>query len=54
MIKCSLCKRQTETGEPTGRFLTMVYINPNDKSKGKRIFKSKIVCMNCNGECLLK
>lgn len=53
MIKCPICKRQTELGESTGKFLTKVYI-PNDKTKGKRIFKSKIVCMDCNGECLLK
>lgn len=54
MIKCPICKRQTEPGEITGKFLTMVYRDPKDKSKGKRIFKEKIVCMNCNGECLLK
>ena len=54
MIKCPLCKRQTERGESTGQFLTMVYNDPKDKSKGKRIFQSKRVCMNCNGECLLK
>lgn len=54
MIKCKLCKRQTEEGEPTGTFRTMVYIDPKDKSKGKRIFKSIMVCMNCDGECLLK
>ena len=54
MIKCLLCKRQTEREEPTGKFLTMVYKNPNDKLEGKRIFKSKIVCINCSGECLLK
>lgn len=54
MIKCKLCKRQTEIGEPTGKFRTMVYIDPDDKSKGNRIFSEKIVCMNCDGECLLK
>lgn len=54
MIKCGLCKRQTNSGEPTGKFYTMVYKDSNDKSKGKRIFSEKIVCMNCNGECLLK
>lgn len=54
MIKCKLCKRQTEEGEPTGTFRTIVYIDPKDKSKGKRIFKSIIVCMNCDGECLFK
>lgn len=54
MVKCPLCKKQTERGEPTGKYNTMVYIDPEDESKGKRIFKSKIVCMNCQGECLLK
>ncbi len=54
MIKCKKCGRQTERGEPTGNFLTMVYKNPKDKSEGKRIFKSEIVCMKCSGECLLK
>lgn len=54
MIICKLCKRQTEKRETTGKFLTMVYIDPKDKIKGKRIFAEKIVCMNCNGECLLK
>lgn len=54
MIKCPLCKRQTEPRETTGKFLTMVYNDPKDKSKGKRIFKEQIVCMNCKGECLLK
>ena len=54
MLKCPLCKRQTERGETTGQFLTMVYQNPENKSEGKRIFKSKKVCMDCNGECLLK
>jgi hypothetical protein len=50
MITCPLCKRQTEKGESTGKFLTMVYNDSNDKSKGKRIFKSKIVCIDCIGE----
>ena len=54
MIKCRLCKRQTNKGEPTGKFYTMVYIDPHDKSKGKRIFEEKVVCMGCKGECLLK
>jgi len=54
MFKCPLCQRQTERGEPTGKFLTMVYKNPENKLEGKRIFKSKKVCMDCNGECLLK
>ena len=54
MIICKLCKRQTKPNEPTGKFRTMVYIDPNDKSKGKRIFKEIIVCMDCDGECLLK
>ncbi|KKN67337.1 hypothetical protein LCGC14_0462010 [marine sediment metagenome] len=54
MLKCPLCKRQTKKGEPTGQFLTMVYKNPEDKLEGKRIFKSKNVCINCSGECLLK
>jgi len=54
MINCPLCKRLTKEGEPTGKFRTMVYIDPNDKSKGKRIFSEKIVCNNCSGECLLK
>ena len=54
MIKCPLCKRQTEKGEPTGKYNTMVYKNPEDRAEGKRIFKSKIVCTNCSGECLLK
>ena len=54
MLKCKLCKKQTNEREPTGTFRTMVYIDPKDKSKGKRIFKSIKVCMNCDGECLLK
>lgn len=54
MIKCKLCKRQTKHGEPTGKFYTMVYRDPDDKAKGKRIFGEKIVCTNCSGECLLK
>ncbi len=54
MIICKLCKRQTKPNEPTGKFRTMVYINPKDKLKGKRIFSSKTVCMDCAGECLLK
>jgi len=54
MLKCPLCKRQTERGEPTGQYLTMVYKNPENNSEGKRIFKSKKVCIDCNGECLLK
>ena len=54
MIKCLLCKRQTQKGETTGKFITMVYKDPNDKSKGKRIFKEKKVCIDCNGENLLK
>ncbi len=54
MIKCSSCKRQTQKGETTGKFKTMVYKDINDKSKGKRIFKEVTVCMNCNGENLLK
>ncbi len=54
MIKCKLCKRQTEKGEATGKFNTLVYIDPKDKSKGKRIYSSIIVCVNCNGERLLK
>ncbi len=54
MITCPLCKRQTKPKEPTGKFRTMVYIDPNDRSKGKRIYSSKIVCNDCDGECLLK
>ena len=53
-IKCPLCKRQTGPREPTGKFETMVYIDPKDRLKGKRIFKEIIVCRDCNGECLLK
>lgn len=33
---------------------TMVYIDPKDKSKGKRIYEEKTVCINCSGECLFK
>ena len=54
MIKCPLCKRHTQKGETTGKFRTMVYKDINDQSKGKRIFKERTVCMNCNGENLLK
>ena len=54
MIICKLCKRQTKPNEPTGKFRTMVYINPSNKAEGKRIFEEKIVCMDCKGECLLK
>ena len=54
MIICKLCKRKTEVREPTGKFLTMVYVDPNNKSKGKRIFSEKTVCSQCSGECLLK
>lgn len=49
MIICKLCKRQTKSKEPTGKFRTMVYINPDNKAEGKRIFEEKIVCMNCVG-----
>ena len=52
MLKCPNCKRQTNLNEPTGRFNTMIYKDSNDKSKGKRIFKSEQVCMKCNGELL--
>ena len=54
MIKCLLCKRQTQKGETTGKFRTMVYKDINNQSEGKRIFKEIIVCMGCNGENLLK
>ncbi len=54
MLICKLCKRQTEKGEPTGKFLTMVYVDPDNRSKGKRIFEEKKVCIACSGECLLK
>jgi len=54
MLKCPLCRRQTEPREVTGKFNTMVYIDPQNVTRGKRIVKSNIVCMNCNGECLLK
>lgn len=43
MIKCPSCKRQTKKGETTGKFRTMVYVDPDDKSKGKRIFKVEVV-----------
>jgi len=45
MIICKKCKRQTEDGEPTGTFRTIV----NKETKGTRIFKADIVCMNCAG-----
>ncbi len=54
MIKCKLCKKQTKSGEPTGKFNTMVYRDPDNKEEGKRIWKSQIVCIGCSGECLLK
>ena len=54
MIKCPICKRQTEKGESTGKFLTIVYNNPNNDLEGTRIFKSQICCMNCNGGVLSK
>ncbi len=54
MIICKICKRQTIVGETTGKFLTMVYKDPKDETKGKRIFSEEIVCVSCSGECLLK
>ena len=45
MIKCSRCKRLTKEGESTGKFIVI---------KNKQIISSEIVCMNCNGELLLK
>jgi len=54
MIICKICKRQTEKEETTGKFLTMVYKDPKDETKGKRIHSEQIVCMNCEGERLLK
>ena len=50
MIRCNLCKRVTEKGEPTGKFRTWGYIEP----KGKKTIRESIVCMNCKGEVLLK
>ena len=54
MIICKLCKRQTEPNKPTGKFLTIVYRDPKDEKKGKRIYSEQIVCIECSGERLLK
>lgn len=45
MIKCPMCKRITEKGEPTGTFRLM-----ENLEKGKRIVSSQRVCINCMGE----
>ena len=50
MIKCNLCKIVARKGESTGKFRTYGRIKP----KGKKIIRESIVCMNCNGENLLK
>jgi len=54
MIKCPICKKQISKGQVTGKFNTMVYVDSLDREKGKRIYSSKTVCMDCKGECLLK
>ena len=54
MLICKLCKRQTNPGEPTGKFLTIVYKNPKERNEGKRIFSEIKTCVRCSGERLLK
>lgn len=51
MIKCPICKKQTAPGESTGKYNTIVDVVG---TTGKRILKSEIVCMGCNGEGLSK
>lgn len=50
MIKCELCKRQTEPKESTGKFVTYrkkIYEYGKD---GRETISELKVCMNCNGE----
>jgi hypothetical protein len=63
MIKCALCKRITNKGESTGKFTTYVKVRHKCRNviisevffvEGIHIDHENIVCMNGNGEVLLK
>lgn len=54
MIKCSICKKQTNSKKPTGSYNVIIYRNPVKKSEGTTLKSSVRTCMICNKEVLLK
>lgn len=54
MLKCLVCGRQTEVGEPTGKFITKIPVKyPNDII-GNRIVSEIKCCVACSGEEMLE
>jgi len=54
MLKCSLCKRQTERGESTGRFITYRNKKYENGSIGREAESEVKTCINCSGGYLKK
>ena len=54
MLKCIKCERQTQSGEPTGKFTTYRNKTYIDGIDGREAMSELNVCSNCIGEAETK
>jgi len=54
MINCTVCKKTTKKGVPTGNLIIWSYIKVKGEIKGSRIINQRKACMKCSREILFK